>query len=137
MVFQNSTTKEDFLILLHFKEKTRGEDIYNGFKKYIHDNDIPIHKLVAITADGAQALCGVRSGFIAPCRNDPEFPDFEDYHCVIHQQALAGKVVDFSHVMTLDKLDSSKSASAPLIQGSYWMSSMALMEASSILMSDN
>lgn len=44
---------------------------------------------------------GVRSGFIALCCNDPAFPDFMSYHCVIHQQALVGKVVDFSHVMTL------------------------------------
>ena len=46
-------------------------------------------------------MCGVRSGFIALCRNDPDFPDFVNYHCVIHQQALAGKVVDFSLEMTL------------------------------------
>ena len=46
-------------------------------------------------------MCGVRAGFIALCRNDHDFPDFVNYHCVIHQQALAGKVVNFSHVMTL------------------------------------
>ncbi len=101
MAFQDATTKEDFLTLLHLKERTRGEDIYNEFKKYVTENDIPIHKLVAITTDGAPAMLGVRSGFIALCRNDPDFPDFVNYHCVIHQQALAGKVVDFSHVMTL------------------------------------
>lgn len=101
MAFQDATTKEDFLTLLHLKERTRGEDIYNEFKKYVTENDIPIHKLVAITTDGAPAMLGVRSGFIALCRNDPAFPDFVNYHCVIHQQALAGKVVDFSHVMTL------------------------------------
>lgn len=101
MVFQDSTTKEDFLTLLHLKDRTRGEDIFNEFKKYVDENCIPIHKLVAITTDGAPAMRGVRSGFIALCRNDPAFPDFLNYHCVIHQQALVGKVVDFSHVMTL------------------------------------
>lgn len=101
MVFQDSTTKEDFLTLLHLKEKTRGVDIYNEFKKYVGENDIPIHKLVAITTDGAPAMRGARNGFIGLCRNDPDFPSFVNYHCVIHQQALAGKVLDFSHVMTL------------------------------------
>lgn len=43
----------------------------------------------------------MRAGFIALCRADPDFPDFVNYHCVVHQQALAGKVLDFSHVMTL------------------------------------
>lgn len=101
MAFPDSTTKEDFLTLLHLKERTRGEDIYNEFKKHIRDNDIPIHKLVAITTAGATARRGVRAGFIALCRADPDFPDFVNYHCVVHQQALAGKVLDFSHVMTL------------------------------------
>ena len=41
---------------------------------------------------------GVHVGFIALC---PAFPHFVNYHCVIHQQALVGKIVDFSHVMTL------------------------------------
>ena len=39
---------------------------------------------------GPPAMRGVRAGFIALCRNDPKFP-----------QALVGKVLDFSHVMTL------------------------------------
>jgi len=34
MAFQDSTTKEDLLTLLHLKERTRDEDIYNWFKKY-------------------------------------------------------------------------------------------------------
>ena len=101
MAFQDFTTKEDFLTLLQLKERTRGEDIYNVFKSYVREKNIPIHKLVAITTDGAPAMCGVHAGFIALCRNDPDFPDFMKYHCVIHQQALAGKVVDFSHVMSL------------------------------------
>lgn len=35
------------------------------------------------------------------CYDDAEFPDVLNYHCVIHQQALAGKVPDFSHAKTL------------------------------------
>lgn len=56
---------------------------------------------MAITTDRALAMCGVRAGFIALCCNDPDFPSFVHYHDVIHQQALAGKVIDCSHVMTL------------------------------------
>lgn len=59
MAFPDSTTKEDFLTLLHLKERTRGEDIYNEFKKHIRDNDIPIHKLVAITTAGATVVCAL------------------------------------------------------------------------------
>lgn len=98
MAFQDFTTKEDFLTLLHLKQRTRGEDIYNVFKSYVREINIPIHKLVAITTDGAPAMCGVRAGFIALCCNDPDFPHSMNYHCVIHQQALAGKAVDFKVV---------------------------------------
>lgn len=47
MAFQDSTTKEDLM------EGTRGKDMYNDFKKYVCENDISIHKLVAITNDDA------------------------------------------------------------------------------------
>lgn len=46
MTFQDFTPKEGFLTLLHLKERMRGEDIHNEFKKYV-----PIHKLVAFTTD--------------------------------------------------------------------------------------
>lgn len=32
---------KDSLTLLHFKERIRGEDIYNDFKKNVSENDIP------------------------------------------------------------------------------------------------
>ncbi len=78
-----------------FKDFKNKDEIQNALR------GVPNLKLVAITTDGAPAMLGVRSGFIALCRNDPDFSDFVNYLCVIHQQALAGKVVDFSHIMTL------------------------------------
>lgn len=100
MSFKDSTTNEDFLTLLHLKVKTRGQDMYEQFKQYVRENNIPIQKLAAMTTDGAPAMIGVRAGLISLCRNDPDFPAFVNYHCVIHQQALVSKVVDFSHVMS-------------------------------------
>lgn len=103
---------------MHLKERTRDKDIYNEFTKYVCDNDKLIYKLMAITTDGAPAMHGVRAGFIALCRADPDFLDIGSYRLAIHQQALAAKVLDFSHVMTLVvKLHSRKSAPALLIQG--------------------
>ena len=111
MAFQDFTTKEDFLTLLHLKDRTRGEDIFKEFKKYVQDNKVPITKLVAITTDGAPAMRGVRLGFVALCRNDPAFPEFMTYHCVIHQQALVGEGIGFfaRYVIggQIDQLDSS------------------------------
>lgn len=93
MDFQDSTTTEDFLTLLHIKERMRGEDIYNEFKTYVCENDISIHKLVAITTDGALAMHCVRAGFIALCCNVPDFPNCELSLCD-SSAGLSWKVVD-------------------------------------------
>lgn len=74
---------------MHLKERRWGEDIYE-FKKYVRNNDIPIHRLVATMEP--EAMRGVRAGLIALCRADPDFPDFVNYHC--HSSAgLGGKGV--------------------------------------------
>ena len=73
----------------------RGEYIYNDCKRYVHDNSIPIHKLVAITTDGHRQCVGCIRAVVIP------ISEFLNYHCVINQQALASKAVDLSHVMTL------------------------------------
>ena len=101
MVFADFTIKEDFLALIPLKERTRGEDVYNAFKDYVRDYKIPLHKIVAMTTDGAPAMLGVHSGFVSLCRKEENFPPFVNYHCVIHQQALAAKAIDMSHVMNV------------------------------------
>ena len=74
MVFADFTIKEDFLALIPLKERTRGEDVYNAFKDYVRDYKIPLHKIVAMTTDGAPAMLGVHSGFVSLCRKDENFP---------------------------------------------------------------
>ena len=80
MVFDDFSTKEEILkFLFPLKTTTRGE------------------KLGSLTTDGASAMTGHHSGFIAHCKADPDFPKFLNYHCNIRQQAKCAKVVD--HVM--------------------------------------
>ncbi|KAK0142715.1 General transcription factor II-I repeat domain-containing protein 2A [Merluccius polli] len=100
MVFDDFSTKEEFLTLLPLKATTRGVDVYNAVKDYFVGKKIPIEKLVSVTTDGAPAITGRHSGFIAYCRADPDFPKFLNYHCIIHQQAICAKVMGFDHVMT-------------------------------------
>ena len=69
--------------------------------KYVLENDVPIHKLVVITTKWGTGDVRCALWFYCSDRNDPAFPDFMSYHCIIHQQALVGKVVDLSHVVTL------------------------------------
>ena len=100
MVFDDFSTKEELLTLLPLKATTRGVDIYTAVKNFFVEKKVPLNKLASITTDGAPAMTGRHAGFIAQCRNDPDFPTFLHYHCIIHQQAICAKVTGFDHVMT-------------------------------------
>lgn len=99
LVFEDFTSKEELLGMISLKERTRGVDIFNGFKSLLNDKKVPLFKLVSITTDGAAAMIGRKNGFIALCRNDDEFPDFLSYHCIIHQQVLSSKRLNTKEVM--------------------------------------
>ena len=75
MVFTDMTAKEELLTLLPMKEHTRGEDIFQSFNNFIAKTQLPVHKLVSITTDGAQAMVGRVNGFIAKCREDDAFAE--------------------------------------------------------------
>lgn len=100
MVFEDFSTREELLALLPLKTTTRGVDIYNTVKEFFVQKKVPLEKLVAVTTDGAPAMIGRHTGFIAHCKSDPDFPKCLHYHCIIHQQALCAKVIGFEHVMT-------------------------------------
>ncbi|OCT57256.1 hypothetical protein XELAEV_18003767mg, partial [Xenopus laevis] len=99
MVFKNASIKKDLFAVISLKGKTRGKDIYQAFKAYVQQLNVPLHKLVSITTDGAPAMIGSKLGFISLCKNDPAFLLFLNYHCVIHQESLCSKVIDFLHMM--------------------------------------
>lgn len=99
MVFDDFSTKEELLTLLPLETTTRGIDIYNAVKSYFVKKKVPLEKLVLVTTDGAPAMTGQHTGFIAQCKGDPDFPNFLHYHCIIHQQAIRAKVTGFDHVM--------------------------------------
>lgn len=99
MVFNDCSVKEDILSVLPLKGNTRGVDIYQAIKNHITEINLPLQKLVSITTDGAPSMIGSAVGFITLCKNDAEFPNFFNYHCIIHQQALCTKVLRYEHVM--------------------------------------
>ena len=99
IVSGDMTAREELLALLPMKEKTRGEDMFLSFKNFIEKTQLLVYKLVSITTDGAPAMIGHLNGFIAKCRQDDAFPDFLNYHCIIHQQALCAKMLNMKEIM--------------------------------------
>ncbi|XP_029656655.1 zinc finger BED domain-containing protein 5-like [Octopus sinensis] len=101
LIFHDLTVKEELFAIIPMKERTTGENIYNSFKTFLLSFELlPLmKKLVSITTDGAPAMIGNQNGFIAFCRKDEHFPKFLSYHCIIHQHALCGKMLNFNYVM--------------------------------------
>ena len=96
MVFNDWTVKEEVFGVMTLKERTRGTDIYTLFKKYCTEIGLPLWKLVA---DGAKSMVGSVNGFVVLCRRDDDFPDFLQYHCIIHQQVLCSKRLNTKEIM--------------------------------------
>lgn len=96
MVFGDIGAKEELLTILPLKG---GEDIFQAFMEFVNKTQLPLFKLISITMDGAPAMVGRTSGFIALCKQSENFPDFLNYHCIIHQQALCGKILNMKEVM--------------------------------------
>jgi len=99
MVFEDWTIKEELLGIITLKERTRGIDMYNAFKNFCSETKLPLWKLVSITTDGAKSMVGNENGLLALCQKDDDFPDFLQYHCIIHQQVLCSKRLNTKEVM--------------------------------------
>lgn len=81
------------------KEHTQGEDIFQSFKDFVHKTQLPMSKLVSITTDGAPAMVNRSNGFIAKCKEEYVFPNFLNYYCIIHHQALCVKMLNMKEIM--------------------------------------
>ncbi|GLV33545.1 hypothetical protein CBL_20268, partial [Carabus blaptoides fortunei] len=64
MVFMDFSSKEELVTVIPLEGTTRGQDIFDVFKKFIKNISLPLYKLVSITTDGAPAMTGCRKGFI-------------------------------------------------------------------------
>ena len=76
-------------------------NIFYAFMEFVKESQFPLHKLISITTDGAPAMVGCNNGFIGLCKKSDAFPDFHNYHCIIHQQALCGKILNMKEVMDI------------------------------------
>ena len=99
MVFKDFSTKEELLKLIPLHGRTRGEDVFKAFMEFVEKESLPLKKLVSITTDGAPSMTGKTKGFVSLCHANEAFPIFFHYHCIIHQQALCAKLLNFDSVM--------------------------------------
>ena len=83
-------------------DRTRGEDIFNGFMEIAEKFNLDFNKLASVTTDGAPAMISSNVGFVAHIR-EKSSQDLLSFHCIIHQESLCAQMAgndDLKHVMS-------------------------------------
>ena len=79
------------LNLLHLKDTTRGEDIFQAIKNCLSCNSLNLELLSGLTTDGAPAMISKNKGAVKLFINELEDRSVKTsevfvIHCLIHQQ---------------------------------------------------
>ncbi|KAH7439136.1 hypothetical protein KP509_04G046900 [Ceratopteris richardii] len=83
-----SHVKCDFVELLAV-ENGSAKCIYDVVTKFLSDNMLDMHKLIAIATDGASVMIGHKTGIVV--RFQESMPYIMGVDCIAHRQALAAK----------------------------------------------
>ncbi|KAF6017168.1 hypothetical protein EB796_024498 [Bugula neritina] len=106
-VDKNLIVTEDLLALRSMTGTTTGKDIYNEIMATIKTKYLALEKLSAIVTDGAPSMNGVRNGFttllLNKIREEKISPLPLAFHCIIHQENLAAKILRMDNVLQVVK----------------------------------
>lgn len=87
-VSNDCVIKEELLDIVPLKDRTRGIDVKETMMAAFVKANLPIPKLTAIATDGAPAMIGSVNGLVGLCKADQTFPEFWNFHCIIHREQL-------------------------------------------------
>ena len=93
--------KEELLNIVPLKDRTRGIDVKEAMMAAIAKAYLPIAKLTAIITDGAPAMIGSMNGLVGLCKADQIFPEFWNFHCIIHREQFVSKSLKLDNVMKI------------------------------------
>uniref|UniRef100_A0A3Q2PF54 HAT C-terminal dimerisation domain-containing protein n=1 Tax=Fundulus heteroclitus TaxID=8078 RepID=A0A3Q2PF54_FUNHE len=89
---------QELLKLASLHDTTKGSDIFSGVTSAVGEYG-GFEKLSAVVTDGAPAMQGRHRGFAGLLRQSGV--NCPILHCIIHQEALCAKTLNFGHVMDL------------------------------------
>ncbi|KAJ4927684.1 hypothetical protein JOQ06_015487 [Pogonophryne albipinna] len=82
-----------------FLVETRGIDVKETMINVFVKANVPKQKLTAIATDGEPSLVGSVNGLVGLCKADNTFPEFWNFHCIIHREQLVSKSLNLDNVM--------------------------------------
>ncbi|XP_046145595.1 general transcription factor II-I repeat domain-containing protein 2B-like [Osmia bicornis bicornis] len=94
---------EELLDFVPLHGTTTGLDIFLAVQKSLEKFGVDLNKCSSITTDGARNMTGLKIGFAGQLKQRNS--NIPVIHCIIHQEALSGKVVQLSTTMaTVSKI---------------------------------
>ncbi|XP_022175759.1 general transcription factor II-I repeat domain-containing protein 2-like [Myzus persicae] len=100
----NFNITEELASLKSMHNRTTGADIFEKVDLCLQDLKLDWKNLSCITTDGAPNMRGENIGFVGRVNKLLKLKNIEppiNIHCIIHQQALCGKVIGLEHVMSV------------------------------------
>ncbi|XP_072377810.1 general transcription factor II-I repeat domain-containing protein 2-like [Diabrotica undecimpunctata] len=86
------------------KGQTKGVDILNVLLDECSKTDLDLSKLSGVATDDAPSMIGVNSGLVILLKKHLQekninAEDLMQFHCIIHQEALCSKKIEFQNVV--------------------------------------
>ena len=98
-VDEDFSISEELAVMQLMKGRTTGKDICTELINCVNKKlAYSFTNLVAFCTDGAPAMCGKHTGAISLIQ-EVIVRHIITHHCIIHQEALCGKILKFDHVM--------------------------------------
>ncbi|XP_072397918.1 general transcription factor II-I repeat domain-containing protein 2-like [Diabrotica undecimpunctata] len=103
-VTQDFEVLEELLGMCSLKGQTKGVDILNVLLDECSKTDLDLSKLSGVATDGAPSMIGVNSGLVTLLKKHMQekninAEDIMQFHCIIHQEALCSKKIEFQNVV--------------------------------------
>ena len=99
---KENTIVDEFLFCQEMKERTRAKDVFDVVNAFLREILIVWNKVGSVCTDGAPAMIGHLSGFVATPKQVA--PHIVSNHCAIHKYALACKTLPLELKSVLDSV---------------------------------